>query len=110
MTWLETFLAILTGVVLRLAIPLAFTALIIYFLRKLDARWQTEAETLAQLPVVEKPECWNIMNCTEEERAHCQALNAPQPCWQVNRRPNGYLAEKCIGCEVFRTAPVPVHA
>lgn len=99
-----SFLMILAGLVLRLAIPIALTAILILFLRKLDARWQSEVE----LPVlVEKPQCWEIKGCSPEQQSNCVAGQSQLPCWQTYRLPNGYLREECLSCEVFRKAPVP---
>jgi hypothetical protein len=98
-------LAILAGLLLRLALPMAGTLLLVYLLRKLDAHWQAEAE---RMPVaVEKIECWKIKACSEEQRKSCVAASSTLPCWQVHRQPNGYLHEKCISCEVFIKAPLP---
>ena len=49
-----TFLYILLGLLLRLALPIAGTLLIVLLLRKLDARWQAEAEL--QVIPIEKSE------------------------------------------------------
>lgn len=101
---ITSLLAILIGLLVRLAIPIAVTVLLIYFLHKLDSRWQTEA----QLPVaVEKPKCWDIKGCTPEQMKNCIAGKSSLPCWQVYRLPNGYLREECISCDVFREAPIP---
>ena len=99
-------LALGLGLVLRLALPIAVTLVLIYFLRKLDARWQLEAEL--QPAPVQKPECWKIKDCSPEQRRECPAFSAPRPCWQVFRLPNGYLREKCMSCKVFIDAPVPL--
>jgi len=104
METITSLLAIITGLLIRLAIPIAVTALMIYFLRKLDRRWQSEA----RLPVlVEKQKCWEVKNCTPEQIKNCEAGQSPLPCWQFRRLPNGYLREECISCEVFRKAPIP---
>jgi len=104
METITSLLAILTGLLVRLAIPIFVTAMLIYFLRKLDSRWQAEA----QLPVaVEKPKCWEIKGCTPEQMKNCIAGQSSMPCWQVYRLPNGYLRDECITCEVFHQAPVP---
>lgn len=101
---ITSLLAILTGLLVRLAIPIAVTTLMIYFLRKLDSRWQAEA----QIPtVIENPKCWKIKGCPPEQVAKCAAAISPLPCWQVYRLPNGYLRDECISCEVFREAPIP---
>jgi len=104
---LTGFLFILLGLLVRLAIPIALTAVLIFFLRKLDARWQSEAH--APIPL-EKVKCWEIKNCTPEQLENCVAGQSQLPCWQVYRLPNGYLREECLSCEVFRKAPVPVQA
>src|SRR5690349_15576742 len=105
METLTSLLVIVSGLLLRLAIPIGGTVILVYFLRKLDAYWQAEAKTP---PVtVEKVECWKIKGCSKEQSAHCIGATSPLPCWQVQRQPNGYLQEKCISCEVFLHAPVP---
>jgi hypothetical protein len=105
METLTSFFAILIGLLLRLALPIAGTLILVYLLRKLDAHWQAEAE---RAPVtVEKVECWKVNGCSEEQRKNCLGATSPLPCWQAFRRPNGYLQEKCISCEVFTNAPVP---
>jgi hypothetical protein len=107
MNILTPLLVIIAGFALRLAIPIAITAIAIYFLRRLDARWQAEAEIKVLKPVVEKPRCWEINKCTPEMRATCPGYLSEAPCWQAQRKENGYLQEKCLGCDVFRKAPVP---
>jgi hypothetical protein len=106
---LTPLFAVITGFVLRLAIPIAITAVAIFFLRRLDTRWQVEAEEQLLQPVVEKPKCWEIKNCTAEMRATCAGYQSEQPCWQAFREENGYLQERCLGCEVFQKAPAPVN-
>lgn len=106
MQTLTSILAVIAGFLLRLAIPIVLTALLIFFLRKLDARWQREAEL--PLPDMAKVECWKIKGCRPEQIAHCVGANSPLPCWQAFRLPNGYLREECLACEIFIEAPAPV--
>jgi hypothetical protein len=104
METISSLLFLLAGLLIRLAIPIAVTAVLIYGLRKLDAHWQLEAQT----PIsVEKPKCWEIKGCSPEDVKNCIAGQSSMPCWQVFRKPNGYLRDECISCEVFRQAPVP---
>jgi len=105
METITSLLAILTGFLLRLAIPMAGTGILIYFLRKLDAHWQAEAQ-LPPMPV-QKIECWKIKGCSPAQQKNCIAASSPLPCWQVSRQPSGYLQEECISCKVFIDAPVP---
>lgn len=100
-----SFLAILLGLILRLAIPIAGTCILIYFLRKLDAHWQAEAQLTP--PSTQSVECWKIQGCSPAQQKNCAAASSPLPCWQVFRQPNGYLQEKCVSCDVFINAPVP---
>jgi len=105
METVTSLLAILVGFLLRLVIPIAGTVVLIYFLRKLDARWQAEAER-PPMPA-QKVECWKMKGCSPEQRKNCAAASSPLPCWQVFRQPNGYLLEECISCKVFIDTPTP---
>ncbi len=107
MEMLNAVLAILSGLFIRLAIPLLVTLLAVYFLRKLDERWQVEGKTR---PVtVKKPECWKVNHCPPAKRKACTGYLSPSPCWQARRMPNGYLRSECLDCKIFRNAPVPVQ-
>ena len=105
MQTLITFLYLLVGLLLRLAIPIAATLLVIYILRKLDQRWQAEAEL--QPVTIEKLECWKTKDCSPDQMENCPAPKSSLPCWQVKRLPNGYLNEDCLSCPVFVEAPTP---
>jgi hypothetical protein len=107
METITAILAVITGFALRLAIPIAITAVAIYFLRRLDTRWKVEAEQQHLYPLVEKPKCWEIHGCSAEMRATCAGYQSDLPCWQALRKENGYLQERCLGCNVFREAPIP---
>jgi hypothetical protein len=101
-------LAILIGIGLRLIAPIAITVLIVYFLHRLDLRWQAEA-LQQQVVSTEKAECWKIKGCLPEQFTDCAAYASDQPCWQVHRLYNGYLREECLTCNIFKNAPVPAH-
>ncbi len=106
---MDTVLTIVLGLLLRIGIPVTVTALIFYLLRRLDERWQKEAKAI---PVINslRP-CWEIKGCSEEKRKNCKASTQPDvPCWQLFRTPKGLLREDCLGCKVFRLAPVPGKA
>ena len=107
MDTLISIFAVITGFALRLAVPIAITAIAIYFLRRLDTRWQAEAEEQLLLPAVEKVKCWEIKGCTAEMRATCAGYQSKQQCWQAFREENGHLQERCLGCDIFRQSPVP---
>jgi hypothetical protein len=106
MEWINSTLTLLAGIGLRLLIPIALTVAAVYFLRRLDARWQAVAR---QVPASPKPECWKIKGCPEEKRKTCKGAQATEPCWQAFRHQNGYLKEECLGCDVFHQAPVPIQ-
>ncbi len=100
-----SFLAVAVGIALRLGIPILITILIIFYLHRLDKRWQAEGEEI-EAPV-EKPECWKVKGCPSEDRPKCVGYLSPLPCWQSRRLPNGYLREQCLTCTVFHRAAVP---
>ncbi len=105
MDTLVSFFYLIIGLLLRLAIPITATLFVIYILRRLDKRWQAEAEL--QPAEVEKLECWKIKGCPPEQVKDCTAAKSALPCWQAKRLPNGYLNEDCLSCPVFTEAPVP---
>lgn len=102
---IPSLLYIVAGLLLRLAVPIFGTILLVSFLRKLDEHWQAEAKLQPQM--VAKPECWKTKGCTAWEAGNCKAYESSLPCWQVHRLPNGYLKEECLSCQVFTEAPFP---
>lgn len=111
MDWLETSGMLILGILVRLVIPIGVTGLLVWFFRKLDQRWQAEAGISQEVAVPKNPGCWDINNCPAELRAECRAFAHPdKPCWLVLRNTDGLMQEKCLGCDVFREAPVPVLA
>ena len=108
------YLAVIIGTVLRLGVPILLTIAVVYLLSRLDRSWQSQAlrdgavSTAAQ---VRNPGCWDVNNCSKEQRQQCGAYAHPEtPCWQYFRSSSGELREGCLGCDVFRKAPVPVAA
>lgn len=103
MEMIATLFALLVGLLMRLAIPIFVTALLIILLRRLDTHWQKDAHLPAL--AVQKPECWKIKGCPPDQVANCMGALSPLPCWQAFRLPNGYLREECLTCKVFNEAP-----
>lgn len=110
MDWLTGSLAIVLGILLRIAIPVAVTIILIVAFKRLDERWKEAADNDGRVTVQAKNiGCWEINQCPKELRAKCKAFsNQDKPCWQVFRRENGLLQERCLGCDIFKHAPVPV--
>ena len=110
MEWLPISFAMILGILLRIAVPLLATLLVVFLLKKLDERWKKESDIgVGQQVRVGNVGCWELNSCPKEKRALCKAYqNQDTPCWQVFREKNGRLQERCIGCDVFRQAPVPV--
>ena len=110
MEWLNTFFTFALGLLLRIGIPLAVTAGVIYLLHHLDQRWQEEALSVPVVAPTGKP-CWEVKECPETRHKACPAAAQPRvPCWQVFRSKSGVLREDCLSCEVFRQASVPLLA
>ena len=111
---IDVFVALVTILILRFGIPLGVTALLIWGLRWLDARWQVEAEQMrreSSAPALPFPPCWEIRQCSPERQATCPVYGrTDMPCWQIMREVKGRLPEPCLDCEVFRNAPVPQPA
>lgn len=101
-------LAVLLGLGIRIAIPLLITVAAVMILARLDRHWQSEAGSDA--PGMPKPECWKTQRCSPSKRKNCAGYTSALPCWQVFRRSNGYLNERCLGCPVLVAAPVPNQA
>jgi hypothetical protein len=106
MNTLTSMLVVVTGIALRLIVPIALTALVVYFLRKLDARWQAEAEFEKKMLIKDEAPCWKEQGLSTDE-IKLKAVASGQPCWQIHRLSNGYLREECLDCEVFLSAPIP---
>ena len=113
---LDAFTVFLLGVMLRIGLPLAATALIVWLLQRVDAHWQADARAARQralAPVTATPRvaCWVANNCSAERRATCPIYgHAEVLCWQYFRDKQGHLREACLGCPVFRSTPMPVPA
>lgn len=108
-------LSVLGGLLLRFGVPIALTAILAWALRRLDARWQLDAERqqAAQAAAAYSPStpCWQVHQCSQERRKECPAYNDnTQPCWQHFRNGRGELPQRCLGCDVFKLAPIPLHA
>ncbi len=111
MEWLEPAVAVLSGLLIRFGLPIAFTALVAWALRRLDAHWLAEAEKGHVRPhslgaEVRQVRCWETRDCAPEKRDSCPAYSQSEvPCWQIFRDGQGRLLETCLDCEVFREAP-----
>ncbi len=109
---MESIIAVFVGVLIRLAIPLAVTILVVYVLRRMDEHWKQEAQLSGTAaPMVRNIGCWEINQCAPENRASCAAYaNPDKPCWQVFRQSDGRLREGCLACKIFQRSPVPIAA
>jgi hypothetical protein len=112
MEWLMSALVILLGLLARFGVPIVFTLVIVLWMRHMDEQWKKQAERdqafLSLKPRARNMGCWKINNCSPERRAACNAYAHPDlPCWQVFRANDGRLLETCIGCNVFKGAPIP---
>jgi len=111
MDWLDTTVTLVVGTVIRLGIPIVITVFLVMWLRRLDESWSKEAEVnlAATVEIAKNIGCWEINECAIENRETCLAYAQPDtPCWQVYRSDDGQLNEKCLACQVFRSAPAVV--
>jgi hypothetical protein len=114
-------LALAVLFVLRLGVPIVVTAAIVWGLRRLDARWQAEAEaqrtshavaagliasTATASPLAAERPCWERNDCPPEKRQQCAGCALTDiPCWMARLRADGKLPARCYGCALFRTRP-----
>ena len=89
MDWLSDSLAVAGLFILRLGVPLAITLAVAYGLRRLDAKWEGEAQRQSRSP-------------REATVADCRyAGRADMPCWVARRQAEGQLSPECYGCARF---------
>ena len=104
---MSNFTLFVLGILLRIGVPVALTILVIALLRRLDQKWQQESLALPVIPAGKR--CWEVKGCSKGQMEKCPAVAQPDvPCWQVFRSKDGTLKDTCLGCDVFRQAPVPV--
>jgi hypothetical protein len=113
---LIAIVALLGGLLLRIGVPLGITLGLVYLFTRLDTRWQKEAARKGEVrgagaSLARNIGCWKINGCPEEKRQSCKAYSQPEsPCWQVYRQADGSLQGNCLGCKVFKEAPLPEFA
>lgn len=103
----NSILVFILGVVVRLGLPVLVTTVIVIGLRRLDVRWQKEAEIERNLLVRDETPCWKEQGLSLDE-IKARAAESGKPCWQIHRLSNGYMREACLDCQIFINAPVPV--
>lgn len=112
-------LVIIGGFFLRIGVPILFTFGLAVFLRRLDQRWQAEAEREHILDLLTRAEadgllpspiaCWDVKGCSQENMEKCPAfLSQETPCWEFQRVENR-VSDNCLGCEVLKHALIPVR-
>lgn len=109
---MNEILALLLGLLARIGIPLAGMAALVFFLRRLDKRWQQEAPAalaVYRLQPGQQP-CWEQKNCSAQAMQNCPASQGNAACWQAHRTAAGKLQAACLDCDVFRSAPLPAPA
>lgn len=110
----EEAAAFMLGLLLRFAIPIVLTLLAVWFFRRLDRRWQAEAQERARLQMAlaaaGRTPCWEEKQCSPDRREHCPAYQQEGVlCWQIFRDKEGNLKPPCLDCGVFVNAPAPAH-
>lgn len=111
---MDTLLALVGALLVRIGPPLLLTLLFTWILRALDRRWQAEADARSNVRAATQGleqgavPCWKTRDCPAERKSRCPAYRNPGvPCWQQFRDKRGYLPQECLICDVFRWAPAP---
>ncbi|MCS7260437.1 MAG: hypothetical protein NZ765_06610 [Anaerolineae bacterium] len=86
--WADT--AVMVGMfLLRLGVPFAVTLAIAWALKRLNARWQREAEL-------------RLASLSQAIAAQCRYAGQTNPvCWVARRQAEGALAAECRSCTQF---------
>lgn len=112
----DSLAAFAVGLLIRIGLPLLLTVVLVWALRRLDARWQADAKRISEassqnIIQIQAQRCWELRNCAPLLRENCLAFKKPHiPCWQHFRNGRGELREMCLDCEVFHNAPLPMAA
>jgi hypothetical protein len=110
MEWMMSILTFAAGLLVRLLVPLALTAFLVWLLGRLDEKWQAGRPASQAATLARNSGCWIAKECSPEQQARCDARAHPEmPCWQYFRQPDGTLQERCLACKIFREAPLPAH-
>lgn len=101
---------------LRLGVPAMVIVLLTWWLRRLDTRWQQEAErarlanldatlaVVADAEVDDRP-CWEQRDCSPTRRAECPAYTRPSlACWCAREEVDGLLPSACVACGIYHLA------
>jgi hypothetical protein len=115
--WLLQAIAIFGMFVLRLGVPLAITLAVGYWLRRLDAKWQAEAqarwkanqaqreakiEPQTELVKVIQGPCWVLKGCPETVYPQCPAYHHSDiPCWLAWFQAERAIPARCYRCTLF---------
>ncbi|NOY98055.1 MAG: hypothetical protein GXP40_02475 [Chloroflexi bacterium] len=76
---ITAILNILLGVSLRLVVPIGITAMLVYALRRLDERWQSEIEQ-ADTPAPPHLSCYETKDRPPEQMPNRPVPARSQPC------------------------------
>ncbi|MCC7360067.1 MAG: hypothetical protein IT317_11350 [Anaerolineales bacterium] len=100
------WLSVVLGFGLRLGAPALALAGMVWLMRRLDARWQTEAGRSQAAAAPPALRCWEVHACPPERFVVCCVAQHPDiPCWQQFRDQAGNLRTGCLACELFAALP-----
>ncbi len=102
---------LVSGILLRIAIPIGITFGVASVLRRLDKKWREEADQkqvglLSMTSIWLENPCWEMNDCEETRRETCDAYQQEDnPCWDVFKT-NGHLQKKCKNCAYLEDLPL----
>ena len=113
-TWLEVMGAWMLTTGVKLGIPVVVLFVLGHALHRQRSRGsyaqaavrlgrETKSRVWAERGHKRSPWCWEIRQCSSEERERCPAFWQRQvPCWRaVKQASGGYIQSRCLGCSLL---------
>ena len=96
-------LVIIGMFVLRLGVPVLIVLAVGYLLRRLDARWEAEAQAESRMrramEAAQQVPCWEEKGCPPEDYTQCPGYQYSHlPCWLARLRAQSRLPADCPNC------------
>ncbi len=100
---------VLLGFLVRIAVPIAITLALGYWLeKKLSPAEEKDEVAQVKRSTVKNPKiiqlhCWDLKRCPSTQRAACAACQHPDlPCWLALQVAGEEVREQCFTCALYK--------